>query len=217
MSLRRDEQRSGGPDVIGEIPDVGRRRDDQRRRALAPRARARTRACRAARTSDPGSPSVTFVGKDSQPGLELGDHRIDRWRRRLRHGGRLDLDLRRSCARRRCSMSASSRIAVRLSGAALRTYSNSLTASSYRPISSKARPSVMRAERYAGCCVRPARQTRTASSNWPARRCSSASCAKAIDAGSFWIRRRSSSIRGLSATNAMVSRSWPPWIVLTRP
>src|SRR5678815_5862161 len=57
---------------------------------------ARTRACRAARTSDPGNPSITFVGKDSQPGFELGDHRIDHWRRRLRHDGRLDLDLRRS-------------------------------------------------------------------------------------------------------------------------
>jgi len=62
---------------------------------LASRA-ARTRACRAARTSDPGKPSITFVGKDSQPGLELNDHRIDHWRRRIRHDGRLDLDLRRS-------------------------------------------------------------------------------------------------------------------------
>ena len=38
-----------------------------------------------------------------------------------------------------------------------------------------------------------------ASSGEPARRHSSASCAKAIDAGSAWTRRRSSSIRGLSA------------------
>src|SRR6185436_9471373 len=45
---------------------------------------------------------------------------------------------------------------------------------------------------------RPARQTSTDSSNRPARRHSSASCAKAIDAGSFWTRRRRSSIRGLS-------------------
>ena len=35
--------------------------------------------------------------------------------------------------------------------------------------------------------------------NCPARRYSSASCANAIDAGSFWTRRRRSSIRGLSA------------------
>jgi hypothetical protein len=59
---------------------------------------ARTRACRAARTSDPGNPSITFVGKDSQPGFELGDHRIDHWRRRLRHDSRLELDLGRPCS-----------------------------------------------------------------------------------------------------------------------
>ena len=45
-----------------------------------------------------------------------------------------------------------------------------------------------------------ARQMVTASSVAPERRHSSASCAKAIDAGSCWIRRRSSSRRGLSDT-----------------
>ena len=30
MSRARDDERAGGPDVIGQIPDVGRRRDDQR-------------------------------------------------------------------------------------------------------------------------------------------------------------------------------------------
>src|SRR4030095_12388349 len=39
-----------------------------------------------------------------------------------------------------------------------------------------------------------------ASSQSPARRYPSASCANAIDAGSFWIRRRRSSIRERSAT-----------------
>ena len=58
----------------------------------------RTRAWRAARTSDPGNPSVTFVGEDRQPGLELGDYRIDRRGRRLRRDGWLEVNLRRLCA-----------------------------------------------------------------------------------------------------------------------
>src|SRR5215510_4126119 len=49
--------------------------------------------------------------------------------------------------------------------------------------------------------ARPARQTSTAPFSCPARLYSSASCANAIDAGSFWTRRRRSSIRGLSATH----------------
>ena len=57
----------------------------------------RTRAWRAARTSDPGNPSVTFVGEDSQPGLEFGDHQIALLGRRLGLGGGFHLDLR--CAR----------------------------------------------------------------------------------------------------------------------
>ena len=43
-------------------------------------------------------------------------------------------------------------------------------------------------------------QVSIASSNRPARRYSSASAAKAIDAGSEWTRRFNSSMRGLSAT-----------------
>ena len=58
----------------------------------------RTRAWRAARTSDPGNPSVTFVGEDRQPGLELGDHQIDFLRRSLWLDGWFYLDLRRACA-----------------------------------------------------------------------------------------------------------------------
>jgi hypothetical protein len=59
---------------------------------------ARTRACRAARTSDPGNPSVTVVGKDSQPRLELGDHRIDHRGRKLGRNGPLGFNLGRPCA-----------------------------------------------------------------------------------------------------------------------
>jgi hypothetical protein len=45
-------------------------------RLLASRAR-RTRAWRAARTSDAGNPSGTFLGDDGEPGFELGDDEID--------------------------------------------------------------------------------------------------------------------------------------------
>ena len=54
--------------------------------------------------------------------------------------------------------------------------------------------------------LRPAVQVAIASSKRPARRYSSASAAKAMDAGSAWTRRFSSSIRGLSA----IVRSVPP-------
>ena len=126
---RRDDERSGGPDVVGEIADVGRRGDDQRveteRLERAPDADVpggedvRSRAAR----------SGTFVGKDRQPRFELGEHRIDgRQRRRARDSasrwcwttgcgiGAARSATRLRSARRRCSMSASSRTAVRLSG-----------------------------------------------------------------------------------------------------
>jgi len=54
----------------------------------------RTRACRAARTSDSGKPNGTFFGNDSQPGFELDDHRINRWRLRGLYDSRLELGLR---------------------------------------------------------------------------------------------------------------------------
>ena len=87
------------------------------------------------------------------------------------------------------------RIAARFSGASLRTCSNSSRASSNRPTSSSARPSVTCAEKYAGWRTRPAVQAAIASSKRPARRYSSASAANAMDAGSDWTRRLSSSIR----------------------
>src|SRR5690349_18774137 len=66
-------------------------------RPLASRAE-RTRAWRAARTSDPGNPSVTFVSEDSQPRLEFGEHQIDLFARRVGLDGGFDHDPGRPCA-----------------------------------------------------------------------------------------------------------------------
>lgn len=53
--------------------------------------------------------------------------------------------------------------------------------------------------------MRPAVQVSIASSNRSARRYSSASAAKAMDAGSDWTRRFNSSMRGESAITAFYS------------
>jgi hypothetical protein len=103
--------------------------------------------------------------------------------------------------------SSRARVAAMCSGASVTAASSATRASSGRPCARSARPRVTRADGWNWCRASPARHTRIASSSRPVRRYSSASCAKAIDAGSCATRRSSSWIRESSAT-ADYSRRW---------
>ena len=196
----------------GHVPQPGPTAMPRARRAGLDRRRRWSHALRARRWR---GRSELLGGRELAPAARTVTSGVRRRARALLAAGSQrrrrsrQLLARLRSAARRCSMSASSRTAVRLSGAALRTYSNSVAASSYlRHLQQGAAERDARRE-IGGMLCQTGPADANGSSNSPARRCSSASCAKAIDAGSFWIRRRSSSIRGLSGTRPYGTTMWP--------
>ena len=87
------------------------------------------------------------------------------------------------------SMSASPRIAARFSGASSSTRSSSRASLGRPSRAASARPSVTCRRQIERVPPKPVTQVAMASSKRPSRRYSSASAAKAIDAGSSWTRR----------------------------